>query len=101
MHPFSKIKITKIFDLNYVKTLDYKYKLEYIRDRSKLLEKTIFNMQMEVSKFFQSTQTKVFSGSLERNKIKKTFYINQHIRIVAFVDKSNSKCKIITKVSNK
>lgn len=90
---FSKIKIPKTFDLDYVKTLDYKSRLEYVRDRSKLPEKTVFDMQMEASKFFRSTQTKAFSGSLGRNKIEGTLYINQRTRTVAFVNKFNSKCR--------
>lgn len=66
---FLKIKIPKTLALDYVKTLNYKSRLEYVRDRSKLPEKIVFDMQMEASKFFRSTQTKAFSGSLERNKI--------------------------------
>ena len=58
-------------------------------------------MQMEASKFFGSTQTKAFSGSLERNKIEGTLYINQPTRTVAFVNKSNSKYKTIIKVLDK
>lgn len=98
---FSKIKIPKTFDLDYVKTLDYKSRLEYVRDRSKLPEKTVFDMQMEARKFFRSTQTKAFSGSLGRNKIEGTLYINQRTRTVAFVNKPNSKCRIIIKMSDK
>ena len=98
---FSKIKIPKTFDLDYVKTLDYKSRLEYVRDRSKLPEKTVFDMQMEASKFFRSTQTKAFSGSLGRNKIEGTLYINQRTRTVAFVNKSTSKCRTIIKMSDK
>lgn len=98
---FPKIKILKTFDLDYVKTLDYKSRLEYIRDRSKLPEKTVFDMQMEASKFFRSTQTKAFSGSLGRNKIEGTLYINQRTRTVGFVNKSNSKCRTIIKMSDK
>lgn len=66
---FPKIKIPKTFDLDYVKTLDYKSRLKYVRDRNKLPEKTIFDMQMKASKFFRSTQTKAFSGSLGHHKI--------------------------------
>ena len=98
---FPKIKIPKTFDLDYVKTLDYKSRLKYVRDRSKLPEKTVFDMQMEASKFFRSTQTKAFSGSLGRNKIEGTLYINQRTRTVAFVNKSNSKCRTIIKMSDK
>lgn len=98
---FSKIKIPKTFDLDYVKTLDYKSRLEYVRDRSKLPEKTVFDMQMEASKFFRSTQTKAFSGSLGHNKMEGTLYINQRTRTVAFVNKSNSKCRTIIKMSDK
>lgn len=58
-------------------------------------------MQMEVSKFFRSIQTKAFSGSLARNKIEGTLYINQHILTIAVVNKSNSKCKTIIKMSDK
>ena len=58
---FPKIKIPKTFDLDYVKTLDYKSRLKYVRYRSKLPETTVFDMQMEASKFFRSTQTKSFS----------------------------------------
>jgi len=96
---FPKIKIPKTFDLDYVKTLDYKSRLEYVRDRSKLPEKTVFDMQMEASKFFRSTQTKAFSGSLGRNKIEGTLYINQRTRTVSFVNKSNSKYRTIIKMS--
>ena len=98
---FPKIKIPKTFDLDYVKTLDYKSRLEYVRDRSKLPEKTVFDMQMEASKFFRSTQTKAFSGSLGRNKIEGTLYINQRTRTVSFVNKSNSKYRTILKMSDK
>ena len=56
-------------------------------------------MQMEASKFFESTQTKAFSGSLGRNKIEGTLYINQPTRTVAFVNKSNSKYRTIIKMS--
>lgn len=98
---FPQIKISKTFDLDYVKTLDYKSRLEYVRDRSKLPEKTVFDMQMEASKFFRSTQTKAFSGSLGRNKIEGTLYVNQRSRTVAFVNKSNSKCRTIIKMSDK
>jgi hypothetical protein len=98
---FPKVKIPKTFDLDYVKTLDYKSRLEYVRDRSKLPEKTVFEMQMEASKFFRSTQTKAFSGSLGRNKIEGTLYINERTRTVAFVNKSNSKCRTIIKMSDK
>lgn len=98
---FPQIKIPKTFDLDYVKTLDYKSRLEYVRDRSKLPEKTVFDMQMEASKFFRSTQTKAFSGSLGRNKIEGTLYVNQRSRTVAFVNKSNSKCRTIIKMSDK
>ena len=58
-------------------------------------------MQMEASKFFRSTQTKAFSGSLGRNKIEGTLYVNQRSRTVAFVNKSNSKCRTIIKMSDK
>lgn len=98
---FPKIKVPKTFDLDYVKTLDYKSRLEYVRDRSKLPDKTVFDMQMEAMKFFRSTQTKAFSGSLGRNKIEGTLYINQRTRTVAFVNKSNSKCRTIIKMSDK
>ena len=59
------------------------------------LIKLYFICSIEASKFFLSTQTKSFYKSLERNKIKGTFYINQRTRTVAFVNKSNSKCKTI------
>ena len=99
---FPKIKIPKTFDLDYVKTLDYKSRLEYVRDRSKLPEKTVFDMQMEASKFLRSTQiSSFFSGSLGCNKIEGTLYINQRTRTVAFVNKSNSKCRTIIKMSDK
>ena len=58
-------------------------------------------MQMEASKFFRSTQTKAFYGSLRLNKIKKTFCINQRTRTVAFVTKSNSKFNTIMTMSDK
>jgi hypothetical protein len=58
-------------------------------------------MQMEAMKFFRSTQTKAFSGSLGRNKIEGTLSINQRTRTVAFVNKSNSKCRTIIKMSDK
>lgn len=58
-------------------------------------------MQMEASKFFRSTQTKAFSRSLGRNKIEGTLYRNQRTRTVAFVNKSNSKCSTIIKMSDK
>ena len=89
---FPKIKIPKTFDLDYVKTLDYKSRLEYVRDRDKLPEKTVFDMQMKASKFFRSTQAKAFSRSLGRNQIEGTVYINQRTRTVAFVNKHDSKC---------
>ena len=57
-------------------------------------------MQMEASKFFRSTRTKGFSGSLGRNKIEGTIYVNQRSRTVAFVNKSNSKCRTIIKMSD-
>jgi len=98
---FPKIKVPKTFDLDYAKTLDYKSRLEYVRDRSKLPEKTVFDMQMEASKFFRSTQTKAFSGSLGRNKIEGTLYINQRTRTVAFVNKYNSKWRPIIQMSDK
>ena len=98
---FPKIKIPKTFDLDYVKTLDYKSRLKYVRDCSKLPEKTVFDMQMEASKFFRSTQTKAFFGSLGPNKIEGTLYINQRTRTVAFVNKSDSKCRTIIKMSDK
>lgn len=41
------------------------------------------------------------SGSLGRNKIEGTLYINQRTRTVAFVNKSNSKCRTIIKMSDK
>ena len=44
---FPKIKIPKAFDLDHVKTLDYKSRLEYVRDRSKLPEKTVFDIQRQ------------------------------------------------------
>jgi hypothetical protein len=97
---FPQIKIPKTFDLRYVKSLDYKSRLKYVRDRSKLPEKTIFDMQMEASKFFRSTQTKAFSGSLGRNKIEGILYVNERSLTVAFVNKSNSKCRTIIKMSN-
>ena len=96
---FPKIKVPKTFDLDYVKTLDYKSRLEYVRDRSKLPKKTIFDMQREAMKFFRSAQTKAFSGSLERHKMEGTLYINQRTRTVAFVNKSNSKCRTVIKMS--
>lgn len=98
---FPKIKIPKAFDLEYVKILDYKSQLKYVRDRSKLSEKTVFDMQMEASKFFRSTQTKAFSRNLGCNKIERTFYINQRTRTVAFVNESNFKCRTIIKMSDK
>ena len=87
--------------LDYVKTLDYESRLKYGRDRSKFPEKTVFDIQMETSKFFQSTQTKPFCGTLGRNKIEGTVYINQRTRTVVFVNKSNSKCRTIIKMSSK
>lgn len=98
---FPQIQIPKTFDLDYVKTLDYKSRLEYARDRNNLPEKTIFEMQMEASKFFRSTQTKAFSGSLGRNKIEGTVYINQRTRTVAFVNKSDRKFRTVIKMSGK
>lgn len=98
---FPNIKIPKTFDLDYVKSLDYKSRLEYVRDRSKLPEKTIFDLQMEASKFFRSTQTKHFRGCLGRNKIQGTLYINQRTQTVAFVNDSNSVCRTIIKISDK
>lgn len=98
---FPNVKIPKTFDLNYVKTLSYKDRLKYVRDRTKLPERTIFEMQMEASKFFRSTQTKAFSGTLGKNKIEGTIYINRRTRTVAFVNKSNSKCRTIIKMSNR
>ena len=98
---FPQIQIPKTFDLDYVKTLDYKSRLEYVRDPNNLPEKTILDMQMEASKFFRSTQTKAFSGSLGRNKIEGTVYINQRTRTVAFVNKSDRKCRTVIKMSGK
>jgi len=98
---FPNIEIPKTFDLDYVKSLGYKSRLEYVRDRSKLPEKTVFDMQMEASKFFRSTQTKHFRGCLGRNKIQGTLYINQRTRTVAFVNDSNSVCRTIIKMSDK
>jgi hypothetical protein len=96
---FPQIKIPKTFNLDYVKTLDYKSRLEYVRDFNNLPEKTIFDMQMEASKFFRSTQTKAFSGSLGRNKIEGTVYINERSRTVAFVNKSDRKCRTVINMS--
>ena len=96
---FPNIKIPKTFDIKYVKTLDYKSRLKYVRDRSKLPEKTIYDMQMEASKFFRSTQTKPFSGCLGRRKIAGTLYINERTKTVAFVNKSDSKCRTIIKMT--
>lgn len=101
MDVFLKIKILKTFDLDYVKTLEYKSRLEYVRDRSKLPEKTVFDMQIEASKFFRSTQTKAFSGNLGRKKIEGNLYINQRTRTVTFVNKFNSKCSSIIKMLDK
>jgi len=98
---FPPIQIPKTFDLDYVKTLDYKSRLEYGRDRNNLPEKTIFDMQMEASKFFRSTKTKAFSGSLGRNKIEGTVYINKRTRTLAFVNKSDRKCRTLIKMSDK
>jgi hypothetical protein len=58
-------------------------------------------MQMEASKFFRSTQTKAFPGRLGGNKIKGTVYINQRTQTVAFVNKSNRKCRTVIKMSGK
>ena len=69
---FPKTKIPKTFNLDYVKTLDYKSRLKYVSNCNKLPQKTAFDMQMEASKFFWSIQTKVLSGSLGRNKIERT-----------------------------
>ena len=96
---FPNIEIPKTFDLDYVKSLDYKSRLEYVRDPSKLPEKTVFAMQMEASKFFRSTQTEHFRGCLGRNKIQGTVYINKRTRTVAFVNESNSVCRTIIKMS--
>ncbi len=96
---FPNIKIPKTFDLAYVKGLDYRLRLRYVRDRSKLPERIISDMQMEASKFFRSTRTKAFSGSLGRNKIKGTIYINELTKTVAFVNDSNSDCRTILPMS--
>ena len=56
---------------------------------------------MEASKFFRSTQTKAFSGSLGRNKIEGTVYINQRTRTVAFVNKPDRKCRTVIKMSDR
>lgn len=98
---FPNIKIPKTFDLDYVKTLDYNSRLKYVRDRSKLPEKTVFDMQMEASKFFRSKQTKAFYGSVDRTKIQGTVYINYRTRTVAFVNNSNSKCRTIITMSER
>ena len=56
---------------------------------------------MEASKFFRSTQTKAFSGSLGINKIQGTIYINNATKTVVFANKYNSKCTIIIKMSER
>ena len=57
---FPKIKIPKSFDLAYSQTSDYKSRLEYVHDRSKLTEKTVFAMQMEAINLFSINTNKVF-----------------------------------------
>jgi hypothetical protein len=96
---FPLVKIPDTFDLEYVKKLDYKDRLKYVRDRSKLSEKTIFEMQWEACKFFRSTKTEGFDGTLGLNKIKGRIYINNETSTVAFVDKSNSQCRSFVKMS--
>jgi hypothetical protein len=58
-------------------------------------------MQMEASKFFRSIQTKPLSRSLGRNKIEGTLYINERTQTIPFVNKSDSKCRTIIKMSYK
>jgi hypothetical protein len=98
---FRQIQIPKTFDLDYVKTLDYKYRLDYVRYLNNLPEKIILDMQMEASKFFRSTQTKAFSGNLGPNKIEGTVYINQRTRTVGFVNKFDRKSGTVIKMSHK
>lgn len=53
---FPNIKIPKTFDLEYVKSLGQNSRLEYVLDRSKLPEKTVFDIQMQASKFFNTNK---------------------------------------------
>ena len=98
---FPGVKIPKSFDLEHVKTLSYEERLKYVRDRANLPEKTVFEMQLEASKFFRASTTHSFEGSLGRNKIPGTVYINEKTNTVAFVNKSDSNCRTFIKVSDK
>jgi hypothetical protein len=103
MDVFPNIKIPKTFDLEYVKSLnkDYRKRLEYVRDRNKLPDKTVLDMQREAANFFRASQTKAFPGRLGRKRIEGTVYINEQQMTVAFVNRSDSKCRTFIKMSDK
>jgi hypothetical protein len=99
---FPSIKIPETFDLQYVKSLkDYQARLKYVRDPSKLPEETVLTMQMKLIQFFQSKQTEAFPGYLGKNRIEGTLYIDKRQRVVAFVNKSDSKCRTFVKMSER
>jgi len=95
LNVFPRIQITKTFEIEYLMFLDIQSRLEHVRDRNNLTNKTIMEMQMEAINFFGSPQTKSFSGTLGQNKIRGTVYINEQTNTLAFVNKHNRECRTL------
>ena len=56
-------------------------------------------MQFQVSIFFRSSQIKSFEESLGSTKIPSTVYVNTTTKTIAFVNKSDLKCRTFVVMS--
>ena len=96
------VEIPETFDLPYVKSLnDYKSRLKYLRNPDNLPEETVCEMQLAAKKFYESPDTKAFPGTLGKNKIKGTVYVQESTGIVGFVNESNDISRTNVKMSEK
>jgi len=89
------------FDINYVKTLSYEDRLEYVRNKDNLSDELVYQMQDEVLEFFTDPETILVPGFLGKYKEEGTVFINLKMNKVGFRDNSNYKCRTALKMSDK
>ena len=89
------------FNIDYVKTLSYEDRLEYVRNKDNLPDELVYQMQDEVLEFFTDPETVLVPGFLGKYKEEGTVFINLKMNKVGFRDNPNYKCRTALKMSDK
>jgi hypothetical protein len=89
------------FDIDYVKTLSYKDRLKYVRNKDNLPDELVSQMQDKVLKFLSDNERIAVPSFLGKYKREGRVFINLKMNKVGFRDKSTYECRTAMQMNDK